>query len=293
MKTQGRKKTLSSKRRTIGILFTGRPFFDDLFINYMLNKLIASISDKNFLSLPLVDLNSESDGIRKLRDIIHLNMIEGFIILSRYYDEGIHHYLINVGIPHVYLLHYSREIVDSVDIVDSDNFGGGYLGTKHLLVYGHRKILTLSCPWREFDDRTSGYRKALSEYGEDTREDMILIGDGSIKAGYDLVSTNMKLVKQTEAIYAQTDLMAFGAIQALNDAGYQIPLDISIIGSDGYELGLMTRPKLDSVAHPIQELIELTLTRLLEMGETGCLQAPRRQILQPFVIHRDSVRRIQ
>jgi LacI family transcriptional regulator len=102
----------------------------------------------------------------------------------------------------------------------------------------------------------------------------------------------MKLVKQIEAIYAQTDLMAFGAIQALNDAGYQIPLDISIIGSDGYELGLMTRPKLDSVAHPIQELIELALSRLLEMGETGYLQTPRRQILRPFVIHRDSVRRI-
>jgi DNA-binding LacI/PurR family transcriptional regulator len=121
---------------------------------------------------------------------------------------------------------------------------------------------------------------------------MRLVGDGSIKSAYDLISTNKKIVKQITAIYAQTDLMAFGAIQALNDLGLTVPGDVSVIGSDGYELGLICRPCFDSVAHPIQELTELTVNRLLEMGESSYPQAPRRQILRPYVIHRESVRRI-
>jgi LacI family transcriptional regulator len=293
LKSYDRKKILSyNKRKTIGILFTGRAFFDDLFINYTLNMLIACIAGRNFFPMPLMDLSSKNEGIARLRDIIQTGNLAGFIILSRYYDEGIHQYLNDFGIPHVYLLHYSRDIVDSVDIVDSDNFGGGYLGTKHLLDYGHRQILTLSCPYREFDDRTSGYRKALLESGETLRDDMRLVGDGSIKSAYDLIAANIKLVKQTTAVYAQTDLMAFGAIQALNEAGLKVPGDISVIGSDGYELGLMCRPHFDSVAHPLRELTELAVNRLLEIGETSHPQAPRRQILRPYVIHRESVRRI-
>jgi LacI family transcriptional regulator len=292
LRIQNRKRLLSSKRRAVGILFTNRPFFDDLFINYTMKKIITNISDKNFLPMPLADLSSENDGIRKLRDIIQISNLEGFIIMTRHYDDGIHQYLKDVGIPHAYLLHYSREIIDSVDIVDSDNFSGGYLGTKHLLDYGHRRILALSCPWREFDDRTNGYRKALAEAGEKPRDDFILTGDGTIKAGYDLISKNMEILKQVTAVYAQTDLMAFGTIQALNDAGLNVPGDVSVIGSDGYELGLMCRPRFDSVAHPIQELTELAVNRLLEMGESSYPQAPRRQILRPFVIHRESVRKI-
>jgi LacI family transcriptional regulator len=275
------------KAKTIGILMTGKPFFDDLFINYTTNILIQKISAKNHNALPLFGYSSQNNSKEKLRDLLRQGFLEGFIILARDYDEEIHQYLNDVGMPHVYLLHYSRDSVDSIDIVDSDNFSGGYLGTKHLLDYGHRHILTMTSPWREFLDRTSGYRKALSEYGAEIRDDWVLTEECTFQGGYRLIKNNRNLLRQVSAIYAQSDILAFGAIQALKDEGIQVPEDISIIGSDGYELGLYCRPQLDSVAHPIDELTELAVNRLMEM-DNG-FQAPRCQILRPYVIHRDSV----
>jgi LacI family transcriptional regulator len=288
-KIRKKEKSFSADHRAIGILLTSRPFFDDLFINYTMNLLTRNISMKNYYPLPLLDYSSENNGSEKLRDLIRLNILDGFIILARHFDEGIHRYLDDMGMPHVYLLHYSRDSVDSINIVDSDNFGGGYLGTKHLLDYGHRQILTLSSPWREFMDRTNGYRKALMEFGIESRDDFILAGDCTIQDGYSLIRHNSDLMRQITAIYAQNDLLAFGAIQALREEKFRVPEDISVIGSDGYELGLMCYPQLDSVAHPISELTELAINRLLELNNSESYQSPRRQILHPFVIHRESV----
>jgi LacI family transcriptional regulator len=288
----GSRKNSSAKRRVIGILFTDHQFFDDLFINYTVNLLVKKISERNFFPLLLPDITSENSGIQKLRDILRPSVVQGFIILSRYYDEEIHHYLSAMGMPHLYLLHYSRESVDSVDTVDSDNFTGGYLGTKHLLDHGHRFIISLTCHYREFVDRSSGYKKALREYGIEGEDDWIFTGDCTIQNGYSMVKDNQKLIKKAHAIYAQSDLMAIGAMEALGEMGLAIPEDISIIGSDGYELGLMCKPKLDSVAHPIQELTDLAINRLLEIDIAAKPHTPRRQILSPFVIHRESVRKI-
>lgn len=95
--------------------------------------------------------------MERLKEFLRLNLIDGFIIMHRRFDEEMHEYLSELGIPHVYLLHCSRNSFEAVDMIDTDNYAGGYLGTKHLIDQGHRNIITLTCPWREFEDRTNGY----------------------------------------------------------------------------------------------------------------------------------------
>lgn len=289
---KGRRSLLSGKRRTIGVLVTGRPFFDDLFINYTLNMLIRKASEKNYYMIPLPLSTQEEGGIERLRDLIRLNMIDSFIILHREFDEELHRYLNELGIPHIYLLHCSRNSFEDVDIVDSDNCAGGYLGTRHLISYGHKNILTFTCPWREFEDRTNGYRQALSESVIPFREDFILTGDCSYESAYDLTTEHLDLISQVTAIYVQSDIMTTGVIHALLDNGFHVPDNISIVGSDGYDLGSMWHPKFDSVAHPIGELADLALSRLTEIAERKQPQTPRQITLRPRVIERGSVKKL-
>ena len=286
---KGKKALLSGKRRTIGILVTGRPFFDDLFINYTLNLLAAEAAEKNYYTIPLPICTQEEGGLEKLRDLIRLNIIDSFIILHREFDEALHQYLKEIGIPHVYLLHCSRNSFEAVDIVDSDNYAGGYLGTRHLISHGHKNIITFTCPWREFEDRTNGYRQALRENGIMPREDFVLTGDCTYDSAYRLASENKSLIEQATAIYVQSDIMAVGVINALQDAGFHIPEDISIVGSDGYDLGVLSHPQFDSVAHPISELVDLAISRLVEIAGKSQPQMPRQIILRPYVIERGSV----
>lgn len=285
---KGKRSLLSGKRRTIGILVSGRPFFDDLFINYTLNLLMTKAAEKNYYVIPMPLSTHEEGGLEKLRDLIRLNIVDSFIILHRHFDQELHQYLKDIGIPHVYLLHCARNSYQAVDIVDSDNYAGGYLGTQHLISHGHSSIVTVTCPYREFEDRTAGYRQALAENGIPYNEDFVLTVDSNYESAYNAILQNLTLVRQASAIYVQSDILTLGVVNALQDAGLKIPEDLSIIGSDGYKLGAIAHPQLDSVAHPIEELTELAVSRLIESAEKSN-QLPRQIILRPYIIERGSV----
>ena len=289
---KGRKTLFSGKHRVIGILVEDRPFFDDLFINYTINRIIGKTSAKNYYTLRLPISSREEGSMDRLREFLKINMIDGFIIMHRHFDEEIHEYLTEMGIPHVYLLHCSRNSFEAVDMIDTENYVGGYLGTKHLIEHGHREIITLTCPWREFEDRTSGYREALLESGIAPNEDNILMGECSYKNAYDLTSKNIKLFSKATAVYVQSDIMTVGVVNALQHNGFKIPEDISVIGTDGYDLGVISNPRFDSVAHPISELTDLAISRLVELISSSKPQTPRQIILRPYIIERDSVKNI-
>lgn len=286
---KGKKALLSGKRRTIGILITSRPFFDDLFINYTLNLLMTKAAEKNYYTIPLPLSTYEEGGMEKLQDLIRLNIVDSFIILHRHFDQQLHQYLQQLGIPHIYLLHCSRNSYQAVDIVDSDNFTGGYLGTRHLICHGHKNIITVTCPFREYEDRTAGYRQALADSSIPYRPDFVLTAKASYEDAYRTVYSKLDTIRQATAIYVQSDIMTIGVANALQDAGLQIPKDISIIGSDGYDLGIISHPQLDSVAHPIEELVDLATSRLIEIAESRHPQTPRQIILRPYIIERGSV----
>lgn len=285
---RGNKALLSGKRRTIGILVTGRPFFDDLFIHYTLNLLMTKAAEKNYYTIPLPLSSQEEGGLEKLRDLIRLNIVDSFIILHRDFDQQLHQYLQDIGIPHIYLLHCSRNSYQAVDIVDSDNFAGGYLAAQHFISHGHKDIITVTCPWREFEDRTNGYRQALAENGIPYRNDYVLTVRTGYESAYRAVQEKLEIFSQATAVYVQSDILTIAVANSLQDAGYKIPQDISIIGSDGYELGAISHPRFDSIAHPITELVELAIGRLIEIAEKKN-QTPRQIILRPYIIERGSV----
>lgn len=288
---RGRKTFFSGEHMVIGIMVEDRPFFDDLFINYTIGKLISKASKKNYYTIRLPISSRETGSMERLKEFLRLNLIDGFIIMHRRFDEEIHDYLNGLGIPHVYLLHCSRNSFEAVDMIDTDNYAGGYLGTKHLIEHGHRSIITLTCPYREFEDRTNGYLHALEEAGIEVNRRFVLMGECSYQNAYEITDKNLDLFKKATAIYVQSDIMTTGVVNALQHHGIRIPEDISVVGTDGYELGMFSNPQFDSVAHPISELTDLAISRLIEkLGRTKA-QSPRQIILRPFIVERNSVQK--
>ena len=90
------------------------------------------------------------------------------------------------------------------------------------------------------------------------------------------------------AIWAQSDLLAVGAMQELARLGVRIPNDVSIMGMDGIHLGEMVRPALTTVRQPFQEICQHAVRLLLERIEHSRTK-PRRVVVQPELIVRDSV----
>ena len=138
------------------------------------------------------------------------------------------------------------------DTVTADNENGAYCATKHLLQLGHRQLAAIIGPTRltNVEDRVIGFKRAI-------REKNIKIGPEYIQettfdkhGGYSKTLLLLRMIPRPTVIFAGNDLIAFGALLAVRDAGLLCPDDISIIGFDDLDLAEMTNPPLSSVSQP-------------------------------------------
>ena len=71
------------------------------------------------------------------------------------------------------------------------------------------------------------------------------------------------------AIFAANDLMALGAICAIQDAGLNVPKDIAIVGYDNREFARIIRPQISTVSMPVYEMGRTAAELLLKQIEEG------------------------
>jgi DNA-binding LacI/PurR family transcriptional regulator len=89
------------------------------------------------------------------------------------------------------------------------------------------------------------------------------------------------------AIFATTDILAIGAMQAAHRLGIKLPGDLSILGYDGIMESGITFPALSTIRQPIHEMGELAARTLLTQIRQP--SAPARQIvLENSLLLRDS-----
>ena len=67
-----------------------------------------------------------------------------------------------------------------------------------------------------------------------------------------------------DSVFAASDLMAAGALQALRDAGRRVPDDVAVIGFDDISLAAQIDPPLTTIAQPMRELGETAARQLLK-----------------------------
>ena len=99
-----------------------------------------------------------------------------------------------------------------------------------------------------------------------------------------------ELLPKVDGIFAQTDLMAFGAMQALRVLGYTIPDQISLVGYDDIDLTRITHPAITTIHQPREEIARLTCENLLKVMKHADAAPGRQVVLQPTLVVRDSTR---
>ena len=93
------------------------------------------------------------------------------------------------------------------------------------------------------------------------------------------------------AFFADNDMIALGAMKALEELGYRIPQDISIIGFDDLPYCEISTPRLSSMRVPKQEMGKLAVDRLVEIIKKNDNIITKYQVCAEFV-ERDSVKKL-
>lgn len=145
----------------------------------------------------------------------------------------------------------------------------------------NRKNIALMLPSKQEtvnELKKHGYMVGLERNNLQYNETLVITVDDSLEGGFSATSKLIKTAK-IDAIFAATDKLAFGAIEAM----HQNNLDqekLGIIGFDGLDLGAIVEPKLTTVIKPSYRM-GLTAGRVLyDLIETDGNEEPQQILLR-------------
>jgi DNA-binding LacI/PurR family transcriptional regulator len=171
--------------------------------------------------------------------------------------------------------------------IGCDNNQGGRAITEHLLALGRRDIafigdISPGCP--EFSDRYRGYCTALREAGVAINPDLqVDAADSTETVGQRAMRQLLARGPRIDAVFAASDLMAIGAMRALDEAGLKVPRDVAVVGFDDIPVAGLTNPPLTTVAQDTKragELLVETLIHRIRNEPTSSVMLPARVVVR-------------
>ena len=150
-----------------------------------------------------------------------------------------------------------------------DERHGAHLAMQHLISLGHRRIGYINGPEHYYASalRLEGYREELTSAGIAFDPALVERGDWELESGYAAMQRLLDARPRLTALFAGNDLMAAGAIYALQDAGLRVPEDVAVVGYDDRAISRTFRPRLTTVTLPCYEMGQAAGQMLLDRME--------------------------
>ena len=257
----------------------GDPFFP---------RLVAGISDVlSAADKQLVLLAAQpGDGGARLERYLAAAQADGVLLVSLHGADPLPSHLRTRGIPVVV---GGRPPVEGVSYVDVDNVQGALSAVRHLISLGRRHVATVTGPldMAVATDRLEGYRRALREAGLPVDPALEATGGFEQEAARRATGELLDRAPELDAIFAASDLMAAGVLQALRRAGRRVPEDVAVVGYDDSLIASSTEPPLSSVRQPTEDMGREMARLLLAVISTPSPVA-RRVILDTQLVIRQS-----
>lgn len=139
----------------------------------------------------------------------------------------------------------------NVDITYADDTKASYEAVRWLIEQRGHKRIAMICSNREFPvtiRRFGAFRRAMDDAGLPVPTDYVIDGDWSVENGRRAITTLLKLPQPPTAVFAASDTIAIGALEAAEEMNYRVPEDIAIIGFDDIPAASWVRPRLTTVA---------------------------------------------
>ena len=195
-------------------------------------------------------------------------------------DKGYHHVVVDTLVRN-----------SARNFVGTCNETGVRIGLDHLTGLGHRKIALLVNEPEENEnvrERTAAFEKYVSQISPTIEHPIYHSGahlwDNSSTAAVKVMEDIWNSPNRPTAIFTISDYGAVAAITWLQKEGVKVPEEVSVLGSDGSEIGGIIHPGLTSVAQPFDKISE-TIFEILSDRSTHARQV----FLPPYLIIRESV----
>jgi LacI family transcriptional regulator len=245
---------------------------------------ITAVANVNGYSSFLCNLIADPSSAPYLR-LVHEKRVDGVIIATSHIADEQILLLVAEGVPLVLV----NRRMDGVVSICTDNEKGAYEATSHLVELGHCRIAYIDVPSyvRSGISRRMGYERALREHGLPLHPDLVTVEENSADGGYRAATDLLSLRERPTAVLAYDDVMAIGALRALQESGVRMPEDMAVVGYDDIPLAAHVSPPLTTVRQAMQTMGIQAMQMLIRLIRGEDL-AEGEVVLQPELIVRRS-----
>jgi LacI family transcriptional regulator len=215
-------------------------------------------------SISIAYSNRDQDIATQAIHTFYSHQVDGIIILNSWLHTFNDPILSLQDRPFVFINRiFGKSIPNCVGPGDRQ---GARLATQHLVDLGHQRIGYINGleDWIEAQNRLAGYRDALTEHGLPVDEALIRHGNWGVESGYEAAQELLALEDRPTAVFAANDIMALGAMYAIQKSGLEVPGDVAIVGYDDRDFAAWIRPALTTVRMPSYEMGQAAARLLLE-----------------------------
>ena len=278
--------------RSIGVIIGAIPnnFFSDV-----LSGMESVTHQKNYHIIITQSLESVE---REEKNLEHLTWrsVDGLLVSLSSETKSIDHFkkVHASGIPIVFYDRVTDEI--KTHQVVSDNIGGTYLGTMHLISNQYTRIahITSSKELSITSERLEGYAKALKEQGIPINKDYIKYcnhGGKDLDEIETAIDELLRMKQRPDAIITASDRITIGALAILKKKKIAIPGQLAIVGYSNFSAPEIFQPELTTIRQPAYEIGRAAAELLIKLIENKRLPSKfEKRILPIELMIRDSSR---
>lgn len=230
-----RERSGSNRSYTFGVIVSDRFLakYESFYWNLYQEVATAAVQKGCFTMLEVLKADDEERLV--MPRLLGERKAEGLIIIGRLQETYMERLMEQVDIPFILLDFTDRNGI--YDAVISNSYMGMYRMTNYLFDMGHREIGFVGNVFftGSITDRFFGYLKSLAEHGVELNRDWVL-QDRNQQTGRSDVGFAWKLPqKMPSAFVCNNDVAAAALVEHLQQQGYRVPQDISVVGYDNYQ----------------------------------------------------------
>lgn len=234
------------QNETIGLLFY--PSCSEIFRNIFYAEVMEALESetaKHGFDLLLAGYDNSGSADNPPR-FMQQGKVDGVVMLGRFPREDVRR-INNYGMPLLQLDNFRNQI--RVDYVTSDGFNGCNQAVDALVARGHRRIVFMAYSHEDTnaDQREAGFLSAVSANDLPKTLSVSLRNFDDTPGAYKQLKALMESKRPPTAVIAVNDTLAVELQECLQEDGYSIPDDLSIIGFDDDDICQKASPPMSSV----------------------------------------------
>lgn len=215
------------------------PFFTEPSFVERLRGVVSVLNDSEW-DIVLYSIESKSQRDERIGSMPRRDMAAGFLLVSLPLTEEERSRFVSSSVPAA-IVDGQAEGIQSFYV---DNEKGGYLAARHLLDLGHQSILFIGdSEAAPFDYspaamRQVGYERAMEEAGLQPGAGIVANGPAGQSNARELTSQLLDGRDRPTAIFASSDKIALGVLEAARSRDLRVPEQLSVVGFDNIDTSL-------------------------------------------------------